>query len=470
MQPRKVSLRTFLVVVGILTLTFVIGLAGIGRIQFRSATVEATTVLSKTHEVNYITQDDGPLNPDQALLSRIYEGANDSVVSILARKQSGGSVTEQPQGGQGSGWVWDDAGHIITNNHVVEGATAIVVNFASGKWAEAELVARDPQSDLAVLRVDPPEGIELRPLERAQTLPKVGHYTIALGSPFGLENSMTLGIVSALGRSFPMGDPARTGRYSLPEVIQTDAAINPGNSGGPLLNLGGKVVGINFAIRTDERTATGAGVNSGVGFAIPVTVANRIVPALIDDGLFRYPFLGISGMTVSAPMAESLRLEPNVLGVYVSDVLSDSPSADAGLRRGDLIVSIDAIEVRNFEDVIGYLIMQLSPGDTAEVGVLRNGRSRTFDVELATRPATESPDPAETQGQRWISSWDAVRIAVDEVADSIGEIERVTSVRSGVRDGARVWIVTLASEERTATVLIEAASGDVLGLELDGGN
>ena len=468
MQKRTVSLRTFLVVIGILAVAFVAGLAGIGKIQITPATVEATTAQVQPQEITYITQEGSPDHPDQALLSRIYEGATQSVVSILARRPESRSTNPaQPQGGQGSGWVWDEEGHIVTNNHVVEGATDIVVNFSNGMWAEAELVARDPQSDLAVLRVDAPDGMSLRPLERAEELPKVGHYTIALGSPFGLENSMSLGIVSALGRSFPVGDPGRVGRYSLPEVIQTDAAINPGNSGGPLLDLSGRVVGINFAIRTDERSIAGSGVNSGVGFAIPVTVANRIIPALIDDGEYRYSFLGVSGMTVSALVAERMRLDDNVLGVYVSQVLDGGPSAAAGMRSGDIIVSIDGIEVRNFEDVISYLVMQKSPGETVEIGVLRNSRSRTIDVELTTRPAMEDQDP----DQQFVSLREAIEIATDAVveSDDIGTVDS-SSARSGVRGGVRVWIVTLEGENGTARVVVDAGEGEVLSLEVDGGN
>jgi len=389
-QHRTVSLRTFLTVVGVLSVAFVIGLAGIGRVEIKPATVDATTPQSQQQEITYISQEESPDHPDQELLSRIYEGATQSVVSIQVRRSGPRSSEFDPRGwGQGSGWVWDDEGHIVTNNHVVENAADIFVTFANDLWTEAELVARDPQSDLAVLLVEPPEGMSLRPLERAPELPKVGHYSIALGSPFGLENSMTLGIVSALGRSLPVGDPGRSGRYSLPEVIQTDAAINPGNSGGPLLNLSGRVVGVNFAIRTQERSPAGTGVNSGVGFAIPISVADRVIPALIDDGEFVYPFLGIAGGTISAPVAQRMDLDSNVLGVLVDSVMPDGPSAEAGLRRGDIIVNIDGDEVRNFEDVISYLVMRKSPGETVEIGVLRRGRSRTFEVNLGTRPTVQ---------------------------------------------------------------------------------
>ncbi len=466
MQPKTVSLRTFIVVVGILAVTLVIGLAGLWRIEITPATVDATTPQYRPQTYTYITQEEGPDHPDQELLSRIYEGATKSVVSIQVRlSESGSSDQTQGQWGQGSGWVWDEEGHIVTNSHVVEDAADIFVNFSNGMWSEAELVARDAQSDLALLRVQAPEGMNLQPLERAPGLPRVGHYTIALGSPFGLENSMTLGIVSALGRSLPVGDPGRAGRYSLPEVVQTDAAINPGNSGGPLLNLSGRVVGINFAIRTQERSVLGASVNSGVGFAIPITVAERVIPALISDGEFLYPFLGVSGRTISAPLAKSMNLDSNILGVVVGQVMRGGPSADAGLRNGDIIVSIDGAEVRNFEDVISYLVMQKSPGETVEIGVLRGRRNRTFDVELGTRPPIESSGAA----VQVISSGVAIGIAVDEVSDEIGDIAK-SSARSGIRGGVRVWIVTLEGDEKTATVLIDASSGEVLSLEVDSGN
>ena len=466
MQPKTVSLRTFIVVVGTLAMAFVIGLAGIGRIEIAPATVDATTPEYRPQTYTYITQEEGPDHPDQESLSRIYEGATQSVVSIQVRlSESGSSDQTQGQWGQGSGWVWDEEGHIVTNSHVVEDAADIFVNFSNGMWSEAELVARDAQSDLALLRVQAPEGMNLQPLERAPGLPRVGHYTIALGSPFGLENSMTLGIVSALGRSLPVGDPGRAGRYSLPEVVQTDAAINPGNSGGPLLNLSGRVVGINFAIRTQERSFTGSGVNSGVGFAIPITVAERVIPALISEGEFLYPFLGVSGRTISAPLAQSMNLDSDILGVVVGQVMRGGPAADAGLRNGDIIVSIDGAEVRNFEDVISYLVMQKSPGETVEIGVLRRGRNRTFDVELGTRPPIESSGAA----VQVISSGVAIGIAVDEVSDEIGDIAK-SSARSGIRGGVRVWIVTLEGDEKTATVLVDASSGEVLSLEVESGN
>ena len=462
MPKRTHSFRNTVFAAGILLLAVAIGLAGFGRIRIEPATAEATTGQNRLNEISHVIKGESPDHPDQAILSGIYEAATSSVVSILVRRQTGAAESAQPQGGQGSGWVWDDQGHIITNNHVVEGASEIVVNFANGMWTKAKLIARDPQSDLAVLRVDAPAGVSLRPLQRAPDLPKVGHYSLALGSPFGLDNSMTLGIVSALGRSFPMGVAGRDGRYSLPDVIQTDAAVNPGNSGGPLLNLKGQVVGINFAIRTDERSVAGRGVNSGVGFAIPVTVAEKIIPALIGSGEFQYPFMGIRGMTVSALVAEQYDLPDNSLGVYVSDLLPGGPAASSGLRRRDVIVSVDGEAVRNFEDLLSYLIMHKSPGETVEIGILRNRRSRAVDVKLATRPATEDRQ----QEQSLVNSSEAVGIAVVEIGNTIGQISR-RFARSAVQDGVRVWVVTLVGAKGNATVVVDVSSGEVLGLEVD---
>ncbi len=473
MQPRTVSLRSFLVVIGILALAFILGLAGLGRIQITPATIDAAASLSQERESALVPQQQTPGLPTQALLSGIYAEAVQSVVNVQVRRPDANSFLPQPQGGEGAGWIWNEEGHIVTNNHVVEDATDITVNFANGMWAKAELVARDPQSDLAVLHVDAPEGITLRPLERATAPLEVGHYTIALGSPFGLDGSMTLGIVSALGRSFQFG--ALGARYSLPEVIQTDAAMNPGNSGGPLLNLNGKVVGINFAIRSAER------VNSGVGFAIPVSVVDRVIPALISDGAYSYPFLGIIGATITASVAEERGLTPNVLGAYVSQTLRGGPAADAGLRRGDIIVSIEGLEVRNIEGLIRYLVMEKSPGERVEIGVLRGGKNRTFEVELASRPdATglaqnqrEQPrDPSpRSVPMPQVGIGEAIEIAKEVVADAnaIQEISGI-SARHDVQDGAFVWIVTLGGEGKTVTVVVDASSGEALSLEIDSGN
>jgi serine protease Do len=221
-------------------------------------------------------QIDSTLDEDQAALAALYDAVAPSVVNIQVESVASAASLPQipgfelPEGGdmplqqgEGSGFIYDNEGHIVTNNHVVEGAQKVVVNFNNGMWARAEVVATDPQADLAVIKVTPPAGFDWQPLALAEDgSTEVGHMVIAIGNPFGLQGTMTTGIVSALGRGFPVGAFGNN-RYTLPDVIQTDAAINPGNSGGPLVNLNGEVVGVNFAIESQTRQ------NSGVGFHDP---------------------------------------------------------------------------------------------------------------------------------------------------------------------------------------------------------
>ncbi|RME60398.1 MAG: 2-alkenal reductase, partial [Caldilineae bacterium] len=285
--------RSLWLVVSILALGAFLHYAGVNPMRPVPAAAEPAPLTQSLAPAPALLRQEEPQLPTQELLADLYDATLPSVVNIQVTTRSAASgfgLPDAPQSSEGTGWVFDDQGHIVTNNHVVEDADSILVNFSNGMWADAELVARDPQADLAVIQVEAPEGVTLRPLPLAHTPLRVGHYVVALGSPFGLDGTMTTGIVSALGRSFRVGQDAGA-RYALPEIIQTDAAINPGNSGGPLLNLHGEVVGVNFAIRSEVRS------NSGVGFAIPVAVVQRVVPALIEEGVFTYPYLGISGAT-----------------------------------------------------------------------------------------------------------------------------------------------------------------------------
>lgn len=334
----------------------------------------------------YITADPLDMRPSQALMADLYKAVLPSVVNIQVTTDiaahRGLNVPEI--GGEGSGWVWDTAGHIVTNHHVVANATDITVSFANGLWAKAELVASAPQADLAVIRVEEVEGVELRPLPLALQSPTVGRYVLALGSPFGLTGSMTRGIVSAVGRALPVSDPEMSGQYSLPEVIQTDAAINPGNSGGPLLNLNGEVIGVNFAIRSEVRA------NAGVGFAIPGAIVARVVPALIAEGRYEWPFLGISGTTITpeitAQFAAQVAMPSHQVGVIVSSIARGGPADQADLQPGDIITAIDERTVVAYEDLIGYLVTETSPGQSVEVQILRNGEALTLPVTVGIRP------------------------------------------------------------------------------------
>jgi S1-C subfamily serine protease len=331
--------------------------------------------------------------PSNDLMVNLYEQINPGVVAILM--YSDGEPT-----GQGSGFVIDNEGHILTNYHVVENVVDFEVIFSDGYRAVGELVGIDPDSDIAVLKVSIPER-ELKPLALGSSVDvRVGQSVVAIGNPYGLSGTMTVGIVSARGRLL---DTIRTGsaagNFSSADLIQTDAAINPGNSGGPLLNLQGEVIGINRAIRTESDTNTGI-YNSGLGFVVPVDIVKRVVPFLIRDGKYDYPYLGItSSEEFTLPQLTALGLPPNVAGVYVNTVPKGTPAEKAGiiggskpttfdnlLAGGDLITDIDSHVILNFSDFLNYLVTNTSPGDTVALTILRDGKELQLSAILDTRP------------------------------------------------------------------------------------
>jgi 2-alkenal reductase len=293
--------------------------------------------------------------------------------------------------GAGSGFVWNDEGYIVTNFHVVEDAEKVEVAFFDGRVALAEVVGSDPDSDLAVLQVDLPAN-QLNPVplgEIDQIF--VGMRAIAIGNPFGQEWTLTTGVVSALGRTMPSG----TSQFSIPEMIQTDAAINPGNSGGPLLDRRGHVIGVNTLIRTTT------GVSSGVGFAIPVSVVKQVVPVLIEKGYYPYAWLGIVGRDLDRDSAMAMDLPIDQRGALVIEVPDDGPADKAGLRGseetveidgvelpvgGDVIVAIDEQPVVEMDDLIVYLVRETQPQQEVTLTVIRDGDERDITVELGERP------------------------------------------------------------------------------------
>ncbi|MGH2536819.1 MAG: S1C family serine protease [Candidatus Promineifilaceae bacterium] len=327
----------------------------------------------------------GALGLEQALIT-LYALANPSVVHILVYP-SAASVTPL---GSGSGFIFDQEGHIVTNNHVVEGGELLEVIFAGGGRQHAEIIGRDVDSDLAVLQVESlPEGVRPVTLGDSNQL-QVGELVAAIGNPFGEQGSMSLGIVSGLGRSLESQreiEEGLGGRYSLPEVIQTDAPINPGNSGGPLLNMNGEVVGVNSAIRSST------GVNSGVGFSIPVNAVRRIVPTLIANGSYIYSYMGVSLQSLNLNLQERFDL-PRLAGAYVSGITAGSPAEAAGLiaanpndgRGGDLIVAIDGQPIRDTEGLIAYLVFNTEVGQTIQLSVIRSGETITVPLTLGARP------------------------------------------------------------------------------------
>ncbi|HXF60012.1 MAG TPA: trypsin-like peptidase domain-containing protein [Caldilineaceae bacterium] len=353
-----------------------------------------------------IATPEGGADYETAVLENIYQQVNPSVVNVTVLSRGHPLVPDEalppdldPDSllpvSSGSGFVWDTAGHIVTNNHVVEGAEEVQVTFSDGTVAVAEVVGVDPDSDLAVLRIDP-EGYNLAPvrLGRMEDV-HVGMRVAAIGNPFGLEGTLTSGIVSAIGRSIP----ARA-RFSIPDSIQTDAAINPGNSGGPLLNERGEVIGVNAQIYSEVRS------NSGVGFAIPVNVVERVVPALIENGSFAHSYMGVSGRTFSPICAEQLGLPKDIRGALVLEVFPDTPAERAGLQGGsrevtsrypsicpsvaggDLIIAINGEPVTKFDDVLAYLQRYTSPGDTVTLTIWRDGDAYDLDLTLGARPSS----------------------------------------------------------------------------------
>jgi S1-C subfamily serine protease len=328
----------------------------------------------------------------QDTLSELYERVSPGVVAIRV-------LTEMGQG-QGSGFVFDTQGHIVTNYHVVEGHTDLEVAFTSGLKARGHVVATDLDSDLAIVKVevDPAELLPL-PLGDSSQI-RVGQTVIAIGNPFGLRGTMTLGIISGLGRTLSsLHTTAEGSSFTSGDIIQTDAAINPGNSGGPLLNLNGEVIGVNQAIRTNNYSAGGEPLNSGVGFAIPVNIVQRVAPFLISDGYYDYPYMGIySARDLTLVQQEALSL-PQSTGVYVTNIAPGGPADKAGVKGassrtnipnlmggGDLIVAVDGRPVDTFNDLIGYVVANRSPGETIVLSVLRDGRALDLSLTLEKRP------------------------------------------------------------------------------------
>ena len=324
----------------------------------------------------------------QEVLVALYENVNRGTVAIFTDM------------GQGSGFVYDTNGHIVTNYHVIQDANTVEVRFTSGFMAYGTVVGTDLDSDIAVVKVDAPAS-ELFPLPLGDSdLLKVGQTVIAIGNPFGLESTMTVGIISALGRTLDSEHTSPDGAaFTAGDIIQTDAAINPGNSGGPLFNLSGEVIGINRAIRTTNYTDTGEPVNSGIGFAVSINIVKRVVPVLIEKGVYDYPYLGVSSMdALSLEMVEALGLT-QYTGAYVTNVVPGGPADVAGIvagnsatnipglqKGGDLIIAIDGQEVRTFDEMLAYLITHKSPGDTVVLTVLRGSERVDVTITLDKRP------------------------------------------------------------------------------------
>lgn len=376
------------------------------------ASVQESTESAVQESPAGLVQESDVLEALQDTLGQIYEQVNPSVVNIQMTVQGGIQSFDMPQfpgmpegqipeqNGLASGFVWDTSGHIVTNNHVVKDANEITVTFFDGTSVPAEVVGTDVNSDLAVIRVDVPAD-QLQPVQVADsTGVDVGQLAVAIGNPYGLEGTMTVGFVSALGRSLPVDSYNITGSsYTIPDIIQTDAPINPGNSGGVLVNDQGQLIGVPTAIES------ASGTNSGIGFAVPSAIVQKVVPALIEAGAVEYPWLGIMGTTLTADLAEAMDMDRAQRGVLVISITGDSPAEKAGLRGGDeqvdldgeqvevggdVIVAIDDQPVNEFDDLVAYLVGSTSVGDEVTLTVLRDGSQQTVELTLEARPAAEA--------------------------------------------------------------------------------
>ena len=333
-----------------------------------------------------------------AVMSGIYERTVPSVVGLRVLKSItiGGAAPGMPQGdflsrAAGSGFVWDDEGHIVTNKHVIDEADRIIVVLSDGIQVDAELVGDDPDSDLAVIKItDETVRPPAIPLGDSDAI-KPGQLAVAIGDPFSRGFSMTSGIISAVGRTINPTDS----NFSVPRVVQHDAATNPGNSGGPLLNRNGEVVGINTQIISET------GGFSGVGLAIPVNLAKLVAPALIAEGRYEYPFIGIRGVSVSPDIAVAMDLPADTRGALVLAVGTGTAAEEAGLRAsdrltvingaelpigGDIIIAMNGVPMAGMDDVVAYTVEHTQPGDTVEFAVMRGGEEIVMEVTMGARP------------------------------------------------------------------------------------
>lgn len=348
--------------------------------------------ISKVTQLPQVVVNAEDIKATDLILTSIYEKTNPGIVSIVTVSSAGES--------SGSGWVYDKEGHIVTNYHVVEGATTLEVDFPSGKKVEGTVIATDLDSDIAVIEVNvSPDELVPLPLGDSDQL-RIGQMVVAIGNPFRLNSTMTLGIVSAKGRIL---DSIRTASDNTPfsagDIIQTDAAINPGNSGGPLLNLNGEVIGVNRAIRTSGTTLEGEPVNSGIGFAISINIVKHVVPYLIRDGKYDYPYLGISSSSIDMTLNQWQTVSSTqTTGAYITSVTEGGPADLAGLKAGtrptsiqglysggDIIIAVDGVPVNVYGDLISYIFKNKLPGDVITLTIIRDNTQKEVELTLGSR-------------------------------------------------------------------------------------
>jgi 2-alkenal reductase len=351
----------------------------------------APTVGAPAEQSSSTSNPTSPLIGEDAL-TQLYRKVSPGIVSIRVVNDLGE--------GQGSGFVIDNDGHIVTNYHVVEGASTVEVDFASGYKVFADILGTDLDSDLAVLKVDAPAG-EIQPVALGDSDKlAVGQTVVAIGNPFGLSGTMTVGIVSGVGRTLTSIRQTADGNlFMAADIIQTDAAINPGNSGGPLINLNGEVIGVNRAIELNQSTTNGGSLNSGIGFAVSINIIKRVAPVLIKDHKYDYPYLGVSALEeVTLTMQAALDL-PRATGGYITAVVSGGPADQAGLKGGtkptkiqdlnaggDLIIAVDGKPILVWGEVVRYLFLNKRPGDQVVLTIIRDKVEQQITITVGKRP------------------------------------------------------------------------------------
>jgi 2-alkenal reductase len=365
----------------------------------QTSTPAATTTVPATSSI-------GSLAGLESTLENIYAQVNPAVVNIsviLKQDTTLGNLPDSPfstpqySAALGSGFLWDKTGNIVTNNHVIANADNITVTFYDGTEVPGKVIGADDDSDLAVVKVDMP-ALQIEPVQIADsTRLKVGQLAIAIGNPFGLQGTMTAGIVSALGRVISANENAVGPSYSIPDMVQTDAAINPGNSGGVLLDATGKLIGVTNSIETTT------GTSAGVGFAIPSAIVQQVVPALIATGHYDHPYLGTSILSMNAAIAGAMNLPSNQRGALVETVTAGSPADKAGLQAsknsitingsqiyvgGDVIIAYNGQTVKSTDDLITFLARLGKVGEKATLTVLRDGQTVQVEVTLGVRPTS----------------------------------------------------------------------------------
>jgi S1-C subfamily serine protease len=377
-----------------LVLTLVLPLAGCAALQ---TSTSSTTSSNGTTTTSTLASNSIPVSVSglETALEAIYSQVNPSVVSIQVILAA--SSTSLGGSAQGSGFVWDTNGDIVTNNHVIDGSTRTTVTFYDGTTVDATLVGTDADSDLAVIKVNP-AGLQLQPVTVADsTLVKVGQVAVAIGNPFGLQNTMTVGFVSAVGRLIPANINAVGATYSIPDIIQTDVSINPGNSGGVLLDDTGAVIGVTQSIDTTS------GSSSGVGFAIPSAIIKQVVPELIQNGHYDHPYLGISVTSLTPDLATAMNLPSGQRGALVQTVTSGGPADKAGLKAstnntsingqqynvgGDVIIAYNGQTIKSSDDLITFMARSGSVGQVVTLTILRGGNQIQVQVTLGLRPSS----------------------------------------------------------------------------------